>query len=68
MVPWLKFFIISAFGFPEEAIPIMVLLGTVTDATATALNVTGDTGLTMMIARIVDGKDWMMKKELAKTL
>ncbi|MGT2772032.1 dicarboxylate/amino acid:cation symporter [Streptococcus marimammalium] len=63
-----EIFIISAFGFPAEAIPIMVLLGTVTDAPATALNVTGDTGLAMMIARIVDGKNWMIKKEQTKTL
>ncbi|MGZ7246271.1 cation:dicarboxylate symporter family transporter, partial [Streptococcus pyogenes] len=30
-----EIFIISAFGFPPEAIPIMVLIGTITDAPAT---------------------------------
>ncbi len=56
-----EIFIISAFGFPTVAIPVMVLIGTITDAPATVVNVTGDTGLAMVIARVVDGKDWMKK-------
>lgn len=59
-----EIFIISAFGFPTVAIPIMVLIGTITDAPATVVNVTGDTGLAMVIARIVDGKGWMKKTVL----
>lgn len=54
-----EIFIVSVFGFPPVAIPIMVLIGTITDAPATAINVTGDTGLAMVIARIVHGKDWI---------
>ena len=54
-----EIFIISAFGFPTVSIPIMVLIGTITDAPATAVNVTGDTGLAMVIARFVEGKDWL---------
>ena len=54
-----EIFIISAFGFPTVSIPIMVLIGTITDAPATAINVTGDTGLAMVIARLVEGKGWM---------
>ena len=60
-----EIFIISAFGFPTVAIPIMILIGTITDAPATVVNVTGDTGLAMVIARIVEGKDWIKKKEFA---
>ncbi|MBE5965417.1 MAG: dicarboxylate/amino acid:cation symporter [Lachnospiraceae bacterium] len=56
-----EIFIISAFGFPTVSIPVMVLIGTLTDAPATVVNVTGDTGLAMVIARVVDGKDWMKK-------
>lgn len=56
-----EIFIISIFGFPTVAIPIMILIGTITDAPATAINVTGDTGLAMVIARMVEGKDWMKK-------
>lgn len=62
-----EIFIISAFGFPTVAIPIMVLIGTITDAPATAVNVTGDTGLAMVIARFVEGKDWLKKSDERKT-
>lgn len=58
-----EIFIISAFGFPTVSIPIMVLIGTITDAPATVVNVTGDTGLAMIIARVVDGKDWMKRSD-----
>lgn len=61
-----EIFIISVFGFPTVSIPIMVLIGTITDAPATAINVTGDTGLAMVIARVVEGKDWMKKSEARK--
>ena len=39
------------------------LIGTITDAPATVVNVTGDTGLAMIIARVVDGKDWMKRSD-----
>ena len=61
-----EIFIISAFGFPTVAIPIMVLIGTITDAPATAVNVTGDTGLAMIITRYVEGKDWLKKAQAKK--
>ena len=54
-----EIFIVSAFGFPTVAIPIMILIGTITDAPATAVNVTGDTGLAMVISRFVNKKDWL---------
>lgn len=56
-----EIFIVSAFGFPEVAIPIMVLIGTITDAPATAINSTGDVGTAMVVSRVVEGKDWMKK-------
>ncbi|MDY6064815.1 MAG: dicarboxylate/amino acid:cation symporter [Finegoldia sp.] len=56
-----EIFIVSAFGFPQTSIPLMILIGTITDAPATVINVTGDTGLAMVIARIVEGKDWFLK-------
>ena len=61
-----EIFILSAFGFPTVSVPIMVLIGTITDAPATAVNVTGDTGLAMVIARFVEGKDWMKRSDEAK--
>jgi len=61
-----EIFIVSVFGFPTVSIPIMVLIGTITDAPATAINVTGDTGLAMIIARVVHGKGWLKKAETEK--
>lgn len=53
-----EIFIISAFAFPTASIPIMVLIGTITDAPATAVNVTGDSSMAMWITRILEGKNW----------
>ena len=58
-----EIFIISAFNFPPEAIPIMVLIGTITDAPATTINATNDVGAGMLLARILKGKNWMADKK-----
>ncbi len=62
-----EIFIISAFGFPAVSIPIMVLIGTITDAPATAINATGQTNGAMIVARFIEGKDWLNKKIATKT-
>jgi Na+/H+-dicarboxylate symporter len=51
--------IISLYGFPIEALPIIAAISTVIDAPATMLNVTGDNASAMLVARRVEGKDWM---------
>jgi len=61
-----EIFIVAAFGFPAVSIPIMVLIGTITDAPATAINATGDTGIAMVIARITEGKNWFTKNLINK--
>jgi Na+/H+-dicarboxylate symporter len=53
--------IISLYGFPIEALPIIAAISTVIDAPATMLNVTGDNASAMLVARRVEGKDWMEK-------
>ena len=50
-------------GYPVAALPILTIIATIIDAPATVLNVIGDTSASMLAARIVDGKDWMDKKE-----
>lgn len=50
---------ISAYGFPPEALPPAIIIGTLIDPVATLLNATGDTVSAMMINRFVDGKNWM---------
>ena len=53
--------IITMMGYPVAALPILTMIATIIDAPATALNVVGDTVSSMMVARVVDGKDWMDK-------
>ena len=55
--------IISMMGFPVAALPILTMIATIIDAPATVLNSVGDSAASMLVARVVDGKDWMDKKE-----
>lgn len=50
---------ISAYGFPPEALPPAIIIGTLIDPVATLLNATGDTAAAMMINRFVhtDNRD-----------
>ena len=54
--------IISMMGYPVAALPILTIIATIIDPQATMLNVVGDTVSSMMVTRVVDGKDWMEKK------
>ena len=54
--------IITMMGYPVAALPILTIIATIIDPPATMLNVVGDTVSSMMVARIVDGKDWIDKK------
>lgn len=51
--------VVTTFGFGIEALPIIVVFGTIVDMPATVLNVTGDAVSAMLIARMVEGKDWI---------
>lgn len=53
--------IITMMGYPVAALPILTVIATIIDAPATVLNVVGDDVSSMMVARIVDGKEWMNK-------
>ena len=55
--------ILIIMGYPVAALPILTIIATIIDAPATMLNVVGDTASSMMVARIVDGKDWMEEKK-----
>ncbi len=56
--------IISMFGFPIEAMPIITMVGTIVDPPATMLNTSGDTASSMLISRVLNGKKWQEKSEL----
>ena len=53
--------IITMLGYPVAALPILTIMATIIDPPATMLNVVGDTVSSMMVARVVDGKDWNKK-------
>ena len=54
--------ILTMMGFPLTALPILTIIATIIDPPATLLNVVGDTSSSMLVSRVVDGKNWMNKK------
>lgn len=59
--------IVSLFGFPPEAFPIIAVIGFLVDPPATCINASGDTISAMMVSRLVEGKDWLKKKVEVET-
>ncbi len=55
--------IITMMGYPVAALPILTMIATIIDPPATMLNVVGDTVSSMMVTRIVDGKEWLKEKQ-----
>jgi len=53
---------ISAYGFPPEALPPAMIIGTLVDPMATLLNSTGDTVAAMLVTRFTEGKNWLSTK------
>lgn len=51
--------IVTMYGFPLEALPIIAMIGTLVDPPATMVNAVGDNVSGMMVARILGGKGWM---------
>jgi len=58
--------IITMMGYPVAALPILTIIATIIDPPATMLNVVGDTASSMVVARVVDGKDWMKEEKADK--
>ncbi|WP_437669936.1 dicarboxylate/amino acid:cation symporter [Sorangium sp. So ce131] len=50
--------IVSLFGFPVEALPIVSTVGALVDPPATLVNAVGDNVSCMMVARVLDGPGW----------
>lgn len=51
--------ILVMMGYPIGALPILTIIATIIDPPATVLNVIGDTSGSMLVARMIDGKNWM---------
>ena len=56
--------ILSMMGYPVAALPILTIIATIIDPPATMLNVVGDSASSMLVARIVDGKNWLKPKKV----
>ena len=53
--------IVTLYGFPPEALPVISMVGTIVDAPATLLNSSGDNVASAMVSRLVYGKKWRAK-------
>jgi Na+/H+-dicarboxylate symporter len=51
--------IVTLYGFPIVAMPIISMIGTLVDPPATMVNAIGDNVSSMLVARILGGKNWM---------
>ena len=58
--------IITMMGYNAGALPILTIIATIIDAPATMLNVVGDSATSMLVARVVDGKEWIKEKKSKK--
>ena len=58
--------IVSLYGFPPEAFAIIATIGWLVDPPATCLSVTRDSVSTMINTRLLEGKNWLKKKEKPK--
>lgn len=47
--------IVTLYGFPPEALPLISMVGTLVDPPATMVNSTGDTVVSMLLSRILSG-------------
>lgn len=53
--------IVTLYGLPIQALPMISAIGVVVDPPATMVNATGDTVASMLVTRQLEGEDWMEK-------
>ncbi len=51
--------IITMLGFPISSLGMLTIIATIIDAPATMLNVVGDSASSMLVTRIIDGRNWL---------
>lgn len=56
--------ILTMMGFPLTALPILTIIATIIDPPATMLNVCGDTASSMLVTRVVEGKNWIKNENV----
>jgi Na+/H+-dicarboxylate symporter len=57
--------IVSMYGFPPEALWLIIPIGQLVDPPATMVNAVGDNVASMLIARIMGGRNWMAREPVA---
>lgn len=55
--------ILTVYGFPSSVLIAIAAISIIIDPLATMLNVTGNSVSSMLIARLVEGKKWMVKQQ-----
>ncbi|MBR4178150.1 MAG: dicarboxylate/amino acid:cation symporter [Bacilli bacterium] len=55
--------IITMLGFPIASLGMLTIIATIIDPPATMLNVVGDSASSMLVTRIIDGKNWLNKNK-----
>lgn len=58
--------IITLFGFPMKALPLILIISEIIDIPATLLNSTSNITSAMLITRFVEGKDWLKKAAIGE--
>lgn len=59
--------VVSSFGFPSVALPVIMMMTQLFDAGCTLINSCGDTVASMLVTRFMYGKDWY-KQNLNKNV
>ncbi len=54
--------ILNVYGFPPQALVVIAAISLIIDPPATVLNVTGNMVGSMLVARFVNGKNWILSK------
>ena len=57
-----EMFIVTMYGFPAEAFPFLSTIGYLVDPLARMIIASGDTIASMLVTRVVEGKDWLKKQ------
>lgn len=60
--------ILSVFGFPPAALPIIAALSAIIDPPATTLNAVGDNPASMLVAKSVEGKGWIESEKKSEVI
>jgi len=58
--------ILTVYGFPPQALIIIAAISMIIDPPATMLNVTCNTVTSMLVTRLVEGRNWFREARLAK--